>query len=88
MWTHYTPTQGTSIILNVLFALTFLPQLKNWRNTSRKNMMDSNPVSKKYKPRDAGKRGWSEKNVRRKKQKQRPDELRTSHARSVWKDST
>ena len=62
--------------MNVLFVITFLTQLKNWRNTSRKNMVDSNPVSKKYKPRDAGKRGWSEKNIRRKKRKQRPDELR------------
>ena len=87
MWTHYTPTQGTSIILNALFDLTFLPQLKNWRNTLRKNMVDSNPVSKKYKLRDVVKRGWSKKNVRRKKRKQRPDELRTSHARNVWKDS-
>ena len=26
-----------SIILNVLFVMTFLPQLKNWRNTSGKN---------------------------------------------------
>ena len=74
--------------MNVLFVITFLPQLKNWRNTSRKNMVDSNPVSKKYKPRDAGKRGWSERNERRRRLKQRPDELRTSHARSAWKDST
>ena len=66
MWTHYTPTQGTSIILNALFVLTFLPQLKNWRNTSKKNMVDSNLVSKKYKPRDTVKRGWSEKNARKK----------------------
>ena len=87
MWTHYMPTQGTSIILNALFVLTFLPQLKNWRNTSKKNMVDSNLVSKKYKPRDVVKRGWNEKNERRKKWKQRPNELRTSHARSVWKDS-
>ena len=50
-------------------------------------MVDSNLVSKKYKPRDAVKKGWSEKNVRREKRKQRPDELRTSRARSVWKDS-
>ena len=68
--------------------MTFLTQLKIWRNTSRRNMVDSNPVSKKYKPRDAGKRGWSERNERRRKPKQRPDELRTFHARSVWKDST
>ena len=54
----------------------------------KENMVDSNTVSKKYKPRDVGKRGWSEKNVRRKKWKQRPDELRIFHARSVWKDST
>ena len=53
----------------------------------KENMVDSNPVNKKYKPRDVVKRGWSEKNARSKKQKQRPDELRTSHARSVWKDS-
>ena len=74
--------------MNVLFAITFLTQLKTWRNTSRKNMVDSNPVSKNYKPRNVGKRGWSERNGRRRRPKQRPDELSTSHAKSVWKDST
>ena len=66
----------------------FLTQLKTWRNTSRKNMVDSNPVSKNYKPRNVGKRGWSERNGRRRRPKQRPDELSTSRAKSVWKDST
>ena len=77
-----------SFAMNVLFVMTFLPQLKNWRNTSRKNMVDCNPVSEKYKPRNAVKKGRSERNVRRRRLKQRPDELRISHAKSVWKDST
>ena len=68
--------------------MTFLPQLKNWRNTSRKNMVDSSPVSRKYKPRDTGKRGWSKVNERRRRPKQRLGKPSTSHARSVWKDST
>ena len=45
-------------------------------------------MSKKYKPRNAAKRGWSERNVRRRRPKQRPDELRTFHAKSALKVST
>ena len=47
MQTHYTLTSGKNITLNVLFVMTFLPQLKTWRNTSGKNMVHSRKRKRK-----------------------------------------
>ena len=81
MQMHYTLTAGINIILNVPFVMTFLPLLKTWRNTSGKNMVDSSPVSRSYRPRDTGKRGWSKVSEERRRPKQRRGEPSTSHAR-------
>ena len=64
------------------------PTVKNWRNISRKSMVDSSPVSRSYKLRDIGKRGWNKVNAGKRRPKQRQGKPSTSHARSVWKDST
>ena len=77
-----------NITLNVLFVMTFLPQLKTWRNTSEKNMVDSSPVSRSYRPIDTGKKGWSKVNEERRRPKQRQGKPSTSRAGCVWKDST
>ena len=45
-------------------------------------------MSKRYRPRDMVKRDWSMKDARKKRPKQMQVKLCTSHARSVWKDST
>ena len=64
------------------------PTAKELEGHIRKNMVDSSLVSRSYKPRDVGKRGWSKVSTGRRRPKQRRGKPSTSRARSVWKDST
>ena len=46
-------------------------------------MVDSSPVSRSYRPRDTGKKGWSKVNEERRRPKQRQGKPSTSYARCV-----